>query len=63
MEELSSCPLKVEKKGFLKKTWQLSGESGPVKWTEEQLLKWVDYLIAVGSDAGASFDGCGALVP
>jgi hypothetical protein len=43
--------------------WIVSGESGTITWTEEQLLKWVDYLIAVGQRSGAEFDGCGASVP
>jgi len=31
--------------------------------SEEQLLKWVDYLIQAGNDAGCGFEGCGASAP
>ena len=61
--ELADYPLSVSREGFLKKTFTISGSSGPILWSEEQLLKWVDYLIRVGADAGCDFEGCGASAP
>ncbi len=58
--ELSDYPIEVNSEGFFKKTFTISGKSGPIAWSEEQLLKWVDYLIQVGHDAGCEFEGCGA---
>jgi hypothetical protein len=61
--ELSDYPLKVSTEGIFKKTYLVSGNSGPITWSEEQLLKWVDYLIQVGHDIGCEFEGCGASAP
>ena len=61
--ELSEYPIVVSSEGLFKKTFTLSGSSGPIAWSEEQLLKWVDYLIHVGHDAGCEFEGCGASAP
>jgi hypothetical protein len=61
--ELSSYPIKTEATGLLKRSFSLSGTSGPIAWNEAQLLKWVDYLIQVGRDAGCQFEGCGANAP
>lgn len=61
--ELSDYPIEVSSEGLFKKTFTISGNSGPIAWTEEQLLKWVDYLIQVGHDAGCEFEGCGASAP
>lgn len=61
--ELADYPLRVDQEGFIKKTYVVSGKSGPITWSEEQLLKWVDYLISVGRDAGCEFEGCGASAP
>jgi|SRR5688572_12272288 len=60
---LPDYPIKIEAQGFLKKTYTLSGNTGPIAWTEGQLLKWVDYLLAVGKDADCEFQGCGANAP
>jgi hypothetical protein len=61
--ELADYPLRVDREGFIKKSYVISGNSGPITWSEEQLLKWVDYLISVGRDAGCEFEGCGASAP
>jgi len=61
--ELADYPLSVSSEGFLSKTYTISGNSGPITWSEEQLLKWTDYLIQVGADAGCDFEGCGANAP
>ena len=61
--ELEDYPLKVSSEGIFKKTFMISGNSGPINWSEEQLLKWVDYLIQVGRDAECEFEGCGASAP
>lgn len=58
--ELENYSLSVSSEGFLKKSFTISGSSGPITWSEEQLLKWVDYLIQIGYDAGCEFEGCGA---
>ena len=61
--KLADYPLKISAKGFFKKSYLISGNSGPITWSEEQLLKWVDYLIQVGHDVGCEFEGCGASAP
>lgn len=61
--ELSSYPLTTCSEGMFKKTYIVSGKSGPITWSEKQLLKWVDYLIQIGVDCGCEFDGCGASIP
>ncbi|MBU2865132.1 hypothetical protein KO489_14835 [Reinekea forsetii] len=61
--ELADYPLKISTEGIFKKSYLISGNSGPISWSEEQLLKWVDYLIQVGHDAGCEFEGCGASAP
>ena len=61
--ELSDYSLSVSSEGIFKKTFTVSGSSGAIAWTESQLIKWVDYLIQVGSDSGCEFDGCGASAP
>lgn len=61
--ELSDYPIEVSSEGFFKKTFTISGSSGAIAWSEEQLLKWVDYLIHVGHDTGCQFEGCGASAP
>lgn len=61
--ELADYPLKIITEGFFKKTYLISGNSGPITWSEEQLLKWIDYLIQVGQDVGCEFEGCGASAP
>jgi len=61
--ELADYQLEVSTEGLFKKTFTLSGNSGAITWSEEQLLKWVDYLIQIGSDAGCEFEGCGASAP
>lgn len=61
--ELTDYPLEVSSEGFFNKSYAISGNSGPITWSEEQLLKWVDYLIQVGHDAGCEFEGCGASAP
>ena len=61
--ELADYPLKVSSEGILKKSFIISGNSGPINWSEEQLLKWVDYLIQVAHDAECEFEGCGASAP
>ena len=61
-KELADYPLEVNKEGLIKKTFTISGNSGPITWTEEQLLKWVDFLIDVGYDTGCEFDGCGGAI-
>lgn len=58
--ELENYSLNVSSEGFLKKSFTISGSSGPITWSEGQLLKWVDYLIQIGYDAGCEFEGCGA---
>lgn len=58
--ELSNYPLTVNREGVIKKSYVISGNSGPITWSEEQLLKWVDYLVLVGRNAGCEFEGCGA---
>ena len=61
--ELSDYSIEVSSEGLFRETSTLSGSSGPTVWSEEQLLKWVDYLIQVGYDAGCEFEGCGASAP
>ena len=63
IEALSTYNFKQSSKGWLKKEYSLSSSSGPITWTEEVLLKWVDYLIATGEDHRCEFDGCGASIP
>ncbi len=53
----------ITKTGIFKTHFTISGNSGSITWTEEQLLKWVDYLVSVGFDMGCEFDGCGATAP
>jgi len=60
---LKDYPITISKEGILKPKYTISGNSGAIEWTEEQLLKWVDYLLSVGSDVGCEFDGCGANAP
>ena len=60
---LADYPLQITSRGLLKKTFTISGSSGPITWSEEQLLKWVDYLIHVGNDTGCEFQGCGSSAP
>ena len=62
-EELSDYALESSSEGIFRKTFTLTGSSGAISWTEEQLLKWVDYLISVGRDANCEFQGCGATAP
>jgi hypothetical protein len=61
--DLADYPLDVSSEGYFKKSFIISGNSGPITWSEEQLLKWVDYLIQLGHDAGCEFEGCGATAP
>lgn len=61
--ELADYSLKVKSAGIFKKSFMIFGTSGPIKWSEEQLLKWVDYLIQVGHNTDCEFEGCGASVP
>lgn len=61
--ELTDYPLEISREGLFKKSFIISGNSGHITWSEEQLLKWVDYLIQVGRDAGCEFEGCGASAP
>jgi hypothetical protein len=61
--DLSDYELDVAKHRSPIDGWTVSGESGAITWTEELLLKWIDYLIVVGRDAGAEFNGCGASAP
>ena len=61
--ELSDYLIEVTSEGFFKKSFIVVGSSGEIAWSEEQLLKWVDYLIQVGHDTGCEFDGCGASAP
>ncbi len=61
--ELADYSLEVSSEGLFKKSFNISGSSGHINWSEEQLLKWVDYLIQVGHDAGCEFECCGASVP
>tara|TARA_Y100001968_G_C19441460_1_gene762789 strand:- start:1164 stop:1514 length:351 start_codon:yes stop_codon:yes gene_type:complete len=61
--ELADYSLEISSKGFFQKAFTISGSSGPINWSEEQLLKWTDYLIQVGQEAGCKFEGCGASAP
>lgn len=61
--ELADYSLEISSKGFFQKAFTISGSSGPINWSEEQLLKWTDYLIQVGHEAGCKFEGCGASAP
>lgn len=61
--ELSDYPLQVSTEGVFKKSYLVTGNSGPITWSEERLLKWVDYLIQIGRDVGCEFEGCGASAP
>ncbi|MEH6625232.1 MAG: hypothetical protein V7739_02225 [Motiliproteus sp.] len=61
--ELLDYPIKVSSKRLFKKPFTITGNSGPITWSKEQLLKWVDFLIQVGCDAGCEFEGCGASAP
>jgi len=61
--ELADYSLTVQVEGFFNKTFTVSGNSGAISWTEEQLLKWTDYLIQVGADVGCEFSGCGTSAP
>jgi hypothetical protein len=49
--------------GVLRRIYTMTGSSGPIAWTEEQLIKWVDYLIAIGRENNCEFQGCGASAP
>lgn len=60
---LSDYSMKTITEGLLRKSYTMAGKSGAIPWTEEQLLKWVDYLIAVGRDCNCEFQGCGATAP
>ena len=62
-EALGDYSIETSAEGLLRKTYTMTGSSGPITWTEEQLLKWVDYLIAVGRDSSCEFQGCGATAP
>lgn len=62
-DALSDYSIETSTEGLLRKTYTMSGSSGPVTWTEEQLLKWVDYLIAIGHESNCVFQGCGATAP
>jgi hypothetical protein len=62
-DELNAYPIEISSEGIIRKTYRAKGNSGAIAWTEEQLLKWVDYLIAVGEDSGCDFEGCGASAP
>ena len=59
---LSDYKFKVSSKGFFRNEYLLESSSGAIAWDEEQLLKWVDYLIQVGNETGCKFDGCGASI-
>ncbi len=61
--ELSDYSLQVSSAGLLRKSFAISGSSGPICWTEGQLLQWVDYLIYVASETGCQFEGCGTRAP
>lgn len=60
---LGDYSVNTSTEGLLHKTYTVTGSSGPITWTEEQLLKWVDYLIATGRDCNCQFLGCGATAP
>ena len=62
-QALDSYTFEQSSKGWFKKEYSLSSSSGPITWTEEVLLQWVDYLIAMGQDHGCEFGGCGASIP
>ncbi|QDL54896.1 hypothetical protein [Rhodoferax aquaticus] len=62
-ETLSTYPIEVQSRGFLKKRYTVTGSTGAIAWNEAQLLKWVDYLIQAGQDANCKFEGCGANAP
>lgn len=59
-EALGDYPIEISSEGLLRQTYTMTGSSGPITWTEEQLLKWVDYLIAVGRECSCEFQDCGA---
>ena len=62
LEALSDYPLEVVPAEDPEEHTYIRGESGPITWSEEQLLKWVDYLVWVGQETGVEFDGCGTSV-
>lgn len=57
---LCDYSIKTSTEGVFRKTYTMSGDSGRITWTEGQLLKWVDYLIAAGRETNCEFEGCGA---
>ena len=59
---LDSYKFKTELSGIFKKTYALSSNTGAISWTEEVLLKWVDFMISIGEDCDCTFEGCGANV-
>jgi hypothetical protein len=60
--ELADYPIGVEPQEVPDVGFSVTGSTGAITWNEAQLLKWVDYLIQVGRDAGCQFEGCGARV-
>ncbi len=62
-EALDAYQFEVSSAGVFNRKYLLSSSSGPITWTEEQLLKWVDFLIAVGDSCACTFEGCGASAP
>jgi hypothetical protein len=60
---LGTYKLKVSSSGVLRKSYDISGSSGKIPWSEKQLLQWVDYLINVGVECDCEFSGCGANAP
>ena len=63
VEALDTYTFEQSSKGWFKKTYSLNSSSGPITWTEDVLLQWVDYLIVMGEDHGCEFDGCRASIP
>jgi len=60
---LSDYVLEIKSEGILRRRFSISGQSGLITWSEEQLLKWVDYMIQIGNETGCEFEGCGASAP
>jgi hypothetical protein len=60
---LSNYRLEIISKGFIWKTYLISGSSGAILWSEDNLLDWVDYLIYIAKDLNYKFESCGTNAP
>lgn len=52
--KLAGYPLAVSSEGISRETFTISGN---IRWSEEQLIKWVDYLFALGMKLAVTLKG------